>query len=308
MTRNVALQMDALASINPRSDTTLALGLEAQRRGYALWQYTPDRLSWREGRLFAHASRVTLHDSHEHYFDVVKEEPILLTDMDVVLMRQDPPFDMAYITATYMLESVHPKPFVANHPASVRNLAEKWFPTLFARYMPPTLISADRQAIADFHRAHGQIVVKPLYGFGGHDIVHIKSAAALDTLRLEGSIPIVAQKFLPEVSTQDKRIVLIDGEVAGLFGRIPAEGEIRANMRVGGTPVKAELTRRQQEICDAVAPVLREKGLLLAGLDVIGDWLTEINITSPTGLRAVNQLYGTRPQAQFWDALERYLP
>jgi glutathione synthase len=305
MTINVAIQMDPLESINFKGDTTLRLGLEAQARGHTLWHYTPDQLSWREGKVVAKARRVKLFDDAKRWFEFGAEERIDVGQMDVVLLRQDPPFNMAYITTTYLLEQIHPKTLVVNNPSAVRDFPEKWFPTEFAQFMPPTLISRDVKEVEDFRAAYKDIVIKPFYGFGGNGVFRV---APESTLSLpETDEPMMAQKFLPEVKDQDRRIILIEGKVEAIFGRIPAQGEIRANMRLGGTPVKAEITPRQREICAVVGPVLKAQGLLLVGLDVIGDWLTEINITSPTGIVAANALYGTKPEAKFWDAIEKKL-
>jgi len=312
MTLHIAIQMDPLESINPTHDTTLRIGLEAQTRGHALWHYTPDQLSWREGKITAEAQRVTFFAGEERYHEFTEKTLLDLNEMDVVLLRQDPPFNMAYITTTYLLERLQPKTLVVNNPASVRDWPEKWLPVLFKEFMPPTLVSADVKAIEDFRRAHKDIVVKPFYGFGGHDVFRIppeeKNAATLIAKALpKTKEPVMVQKFLPEVKDQDRRILIIDGEVAGIFGRIPTEGDIRANIRLGGTPVKAEITPRQRQICDALAPVLKEKGLLLAGIDVIGNFLTEVNITSPTGFAAANRLYSTKLEKKFWDAVEKRL-
>lgn len=313
MTLQIAIQMDPMESINPKSDTTLLLGLEAQARGHVLWHYTPENLSWKDGKLTARARRLALHDNPTHYYDFGEEKKLNLRDLDVVLLRQDPPFNMAYLSTTYMLESLGKKPLVVNDPASVRNNPEKWLPTEFKQFMPPTLISADAVEIETFYAKHRDIVVKPLYGHGGHDVFHVHAsggslAMALAELAKRGREPVVAQKFLPEVKNQDRRIILIDGKIEAIFARIPAEGDIRANMRVGGTPAKAQITKRQREICDAVRPVLKAQGLILVGLDVIGDYLTEINVTSPTGLVAANRLYDTKLEAVFWDAVEKKLP
>ncbi len=305
--------MDPLESLKPQTDSTLLLGLEAQARGYELYYYTPDKLSWRDGAITAVAQHITLHPDPAHYYDLGEALTLDLKTMDVVLLRQDPPFDMAYISTTYILEQLHPKTLVVNHPTSVRNHAEKLFPMLFRQFTPPTLVSADVREIEHFRSDHKDIVIKPLYGFGGHSVLRLKPDddnfhALMEMLFAESKEPWVVQKFLPEVKTGDRRIILIDGEIGGIMGRIPAEHEIRANFRVGGTAVKAELTPRQREICEALGPLLKEKGLIFAGLDVIGDWLTEINITSPTGLAPMNRLYGKFGSArreEIWDAIER---
>ncbi|MDE3060464.1 MAG: glutathione synthase [Pseudomonadota bacterium] len=311
MTRRVAIQMDPIASIKPQTDSTLLLGIEAQRRGYEVYYYTPDKLAYYNGAVTAQAHRITLRADPAHYYDLGETLTLDLNTMDVVLLRQDPPFDAAYIGTTYLLERL-PKTLVVNNPASVRDFPEKWAPTLFSQYMPPTLITADPGEIERFRREHKDIVIKPLYGFGGHNVFRIRPEDENFPTLMEMAFghskePWVAQPFLPEVKTGERRIILIDGELAGVIGRIPLENEIRANMRVGGTAVKAELTSRQREICAALKPFLKEKGLILVGIDVIGDWLTEINITSPTGLAAINRLYGKTLESEVWDAIEKKL-
>lgn len=304
MVLKIAIQMDALSSINPRTDSTLLLGLEAQRRGHTLYYYTPDMLSLLNGKVIARGHRVKLHADYKHYYDLGKETTLTLSDMNVVLLRQDPPFDMEYITTTYLLERLMPKTLVVNHPAAVRNHPEKLFPALFAKFTPPTLITSDIAAITDFRKAHKDIVIKPLYGFGGHGVSLVKkNASRLPALVKRGEV-VVVQPFLPEVKTGERRIILINGKIEGVMGRIPAKGEIRANLRVGGTAVKATLTKRQKEVCAAVGPELKKRGLLLVGLDMIGDYLIEINHTSPTGLAAINKLYGTKLERKVWDAIE----
>ena len=310
MALRVALQMDPPESFNPRGDSTIVLALEAQRRGHQLWWYRAGSLCWREGRLWSPSARpIRFFDDVTHWFEQDAPAPLTLNEMDVVLMRQDPPFDMAYLTATYLLERIHPQTLVVNDPYHVRNAPEKLIPLLFADCMPPTLITQDADAIRDFLIEQGDIVVKPLYGYGGHAVFRLSgqtgnTEAILETL-LSRPEPLVAQRFLPEVTEGDRRVILIDGQVAGLLGRLPAEGEIRANLRVGGTAARAQLTPRQKAICERIGPELKSRGLLLAGVDFIGDWLTEINLTSPTGLRAIKQLDGTTPEVDFWDAVER---
>jgi glutathione synthase len=310
MTWRVALQMDPPERLNPAGDSTILLALEAQRRGHALWWYPAGSLCWREGVLWTqHARRIRFFDDTSRWFEQDAPETLGLNEMDVVLMRQDPPFDMGYLTATYLLERIHPRTWVANDPFHVRNAPEKLLPLLFADAMPPTLISHDAAAIRTFLAEQGDIVVKPLYGYGGHAVFRLNGQsgnveAILETLLAQPE-PLVAQRFLPEVTEGDRRVVMIDGQVAGLLGRLPAAGEIRANLRVGGTAAQAALTPRQQDICARLGPALQARGILLAGVDFIGDWLTEINITSPTGLRALKQLYGTAPEADFWDAVAR---
>jgi glutathione synthase len=310
MALRVALQMDPPERLNPKGDSTVVLALEAQQRGHALWWYPADSLCWRDDRLWTPKARpIQFFEGRDVWYEQQPHETLCLNEVDVVLMRQDPPFDMGYLTATYLLERIHPHTLVANDPFHVRNAPEKLFPLMFADCMPPTLITHEASVIRDFLAEQGDIVVKPVYGFGGHAVFRLNAQsgnieAILETL-LALSEPLVAQRFLPEVRDGDRRVVLIDGKVAGLLGRIPAEGEIRANLRVGGAAAKVTLTPRQQEICDRLTPELQARGLLFAGVDFIGDWLTEINITSPTGLRALKELYGTTPEAVFWDAIER---
>lgn len=309
MPLRVAFQMDAPASLNFHTDSTLLLGLEAQARGHEVWHYTPEQLSWNEGEITARATRTQFFADPKHFFELGESKTLHLRDMDVVWLRQDPPFDMSYLTTTYILEQLPNKTLVVNNPASVRNRPEKLFPTLLREFMPPTLISVDIQEITAFYAKHKDIVIKPLYGYGGRAVWRLREhdgnfqvlMEALFTGRKE---PVMAQKFLPEVKTGDRRIILIDGEIGGVMARIPAEGEIRANFRVGGQAAKAELTPRQKDICAALRPELKKLGLVFVGLDVIGDWLTEINITSPTGLAAMNRLYGLKLEANIWDAVE----
>ena len=312
MTRRVALQMDALASINPHTDTTLRLGIEAQRRGYEVWQYTPDKLHYRDGNIFVRAARAFLHDDESHWFELSEETLLDIKNFDVVWLRQDPPFDMAYLTTTYMLERVHPKPYVVNHPASVRNLPEKWFPTELKQFMTPTLIASDIQSIREFRAEYKDVVIKPLYGHGGNGIFRVQEGdanfgALMETLFAGSNNPWVVQKFLPEMAQGEVRIILIDGKFSAIAGRIPPAGETRAALRIGAKYIKAEATKRHMEICEALSPMLRKHELLLTGIDVIGDWLTEINITSPSSIPPINRLYGTRLEADVWDALEKKL-
>jgi glutathione synthase len=312
MTRKIAIQMDPVASIKPVTDSTLRLGLEAQKRGYKQYYYTPDKLSCLNGDITAVAQRVHWLDDQKNWFELGAEEKIALADMDVVLLRQDPPFDMTYLSTTYLLERIHPKTLVVNNPASVRNHPEKLFPVMYKQFMPPTLITADVKEIDHFRTQYRDIVIKPLYGYAGRSVVHLKPEddnfqAVMELMFAQGSEPVMVQPFLPEVKTGDRRIILADGEIAGIMGRIPAEHEIRANFRVGGTAAKAEITPKQRAICEALAPELKKEGLIFVGLDVIGDWLTEINITSPTGIPAMNRLYGIQVEATIWDAIEARL-
>jgi glutathione synthase len=299
---HIAIQMDPLATMKYATDSTLRLGLEAQRRGHRIWVYTPEKLALRDGRITAAAQHVSFFDAPDRMFDIHESARLDLSEMDVILLRQDPPFDMAYLSTTYVLERLQPEVFVFNDPASVRNHPEKLFPTVFAQFMPPTLVTADGDEIAAFRREFKDIVIKPLYGYAGHDVVRVKldDALTLDAMRE----PVMVQPFLPEVKTGDRRIILIDGEIGGIMARIPAEDDFRANFRVGGHPEKAVMTPRQREICEALKPEMKRLGIVFAGIDCIGDYLTEINITSPTGIAAMNRLYGLKLESQIWDAVE----
>lgn len=309
MPRIAAFQMDPLSAINPKGDSTLLLMVEAQRRGYRIFHYTPSRLAFENGRVTARGHFVTVRDDPADHYREDEAATIDLRRADVVWMRQDPPFDMAYITATHILEALAPDTPVLNDPASVRNCPEKWYVNDFPAFLPPTLISTDVAAMEDFRARHKDIIIKPLYGYGGNAVFRIKEGdgnfhALLEWILKVSDEALVVQKFLPEVKDGDIRVVLIDGKVAGQIGRVPALGEIRSNFRVGGTAAKVELSPRQREICAALEQPLRERGLLFVGIDLIGDYLTEINVTSPTGLRAINAAYGTRLEADIWDAAE----
>ena len=312
MSLRIAIQMDPLDRINPASDSTLLMAQEAQLRGHELFFYTPQHLTYREGTVIGRGQRVALSRGSTAFYTYTGEWYEPLHDMDVVLLRQDPPFDMSYLSTTYLLEQLQPEVLVVNNPVAVRNFPEKIFPTLLDEFMPPTLISADMRAIEEFRRDEKDIVIKPLYGFGGHSVLRIKpddqNFNALMEMHFSTSQePLMVQAFLPEVAKQEKRIILLGGEVAGAIGRIPAEDEFRSNLRVGGTPVATTLTAKQQSVCEELADTLNETGIVFAGLDMIGDYLTEINITSPTGMVAVNALYNTRIEAQFWDIVEAML-
>jgi len=313
MSLTVAVQMDPLESIAIAGDSTFALMLEAQARGHRLWHYRADQLSYENGRVLALARRVTLRPTEGDHFDSGEANRLDLgRDADVVLMRQDPPFDIGYITATYLLERVARETLVVNDPRSVRDAPEKLFVLDFARFMPPTLISRDREEIRAFHARHGEIVIKPLHGKAGEGVFKVgKDGANLNAL-VElfaglGREPFIAQAFLPAVSEGDKRIVLIDGDVAGAINRVPGKGEFRSNLAAGGTAAAAELTPREQEICEALGPELKARGLLFVGIDVIGGHLTEINVTSPTGIVAIDRFNGSNTPGLFWDVVERKL-
>ena len=305
-----AIQMDPVEGIDIASDTTFFLALEAQRRGHPLWVYDFRTLALEDGDLFCRARPVTLRAVvGDHVTFGVEARLNLGRDVDVILMRQDPPFDMAYVTATYLLETVHPRTLVVNDPAQVRSAPEKLFATRFQGVQPPTLISADPVALVDFHQRHGDVVLKPLHGAAGSGVVRLKAGdpnlEALIEIHATGSRdPLVIQKFIPAVSRGEKRIILVDGEPVGAINRVPAEGQVRSNLRVGGTAAPVELTGRDREICAAIGPELKARGLLFVGIDVIGDYLTEINVTSPTGAVQLKAFTGVDAAAILWDAIE----
>ena len=310
MSLSVAVQMDHIARINIRGDSTFALMLEAQRRGHRLAHYTPDRLSLNDGRVEARLETVLVRDVPGDHFTLGETERTDLSNFDVVLLRQDPPFDMGYITTTHLLERIHPKTLVVNDPAEVRNAPEKIFVTEYPSLMPPTLISRDPEEIRDFRNQHGDIIVKPLYGNGGAGVFRIQegdqnlaSLLEIFAAAYRGE-PYVVQRYLPAVRAGDKRIILVDGVAAGAINRVPADGESSSNMHVGGRPEPIELTRRDREICEAIGPELKRRGFLFVGIDVIGDYLTEINVTSPTGIREVKRFGGADIASMIWDAIE----
>ena len=312
MSLKIAVQMDHVSTIAIAGDTTFALSLEAQRRGYRLFHYTPDRLTFDNGKVFARVEEMQLRDEPGNHFSLGERVRTDLSEMDVVLLRQDPPFDMNYITTTHILERIHPKTLVVNDPVWVRNSPEKIFVTEFADLMPETLITKDAQEVAAFRRKHGDIIVKPLYGNGGAGIFHLAEADRnlASLLEMFGQMfrePYIVQRYLKEVRKGDKRIILIDGEPVGGINRVPAEHESRSNMHIGGRPEKTELTEREREICARIGPELRRRGFILVGIDVIGDYMTEINVTSPTGIREITRFGGGDAAALFWDAVERKL-
>ena len=311
MSLRIAVQMDPLESINIAGDSTFAIMVGAQARGHALYHYAPEALSYRDGRLWAEARPATVQPVPGDHFRV--GEPVLLDlgrDMDVVLMRQDPPFDLGYITATHLLERIQHETLVVNDPASVRNAPEKVWVLDYARFMPPTLLTRSLTLARQFLEEHGAIVVKPLHGNAGKAVFKVGSdganlASLIEMFNTAYREPHVVQAFVPEISQGDKRIVLIDGEVAGAVNRIPGEGEIRSNLAVGGSAAKTELSDTEQEICAALAPELKARGLLFVGIDVIGGkWLTEINVTSPTGIVEIDRFNGTDTPGLIWDAIE----
>lgn len=311
----VAIQMDPVEAVNIDSDTTWLMMMTAQARGHHQWVYDFRTLAMEDGRLFCRARPVTLrqtHGDHVTFGDEVKLD--LGADVDVILMRQDPPFDMAYVTATYLLETVHPQTLVVNDPAEVRSAPEKLLVTKFPGLTPPTLISSDPVALVDFHKRHGDVVLKPLHGAAGSGVVKLKAddpnLEALIEIHATGSRdPLVIQKFLPAVTKGDKRILLVDGEPVGAINRVPARDQVRSNLRVGGTAQPVELTPRDLEICAAIGPELKRRGLIFVGIDVIGDWMTEINVTSPTGAQQLKAFTGVDATAVMWDAIEaRHTP
>ncbi|MBK5565744.1 glutathione synthase [Ensifer sp. SSB1] len=307
---NVGVQMDHVSGINIEGDSTFAMSLEAQSRGYRLFHYTPEKLSLRDGKVYASAQQMTLRDVKGDHFTLGEAERVDLSTMDVILLRQDPPFDMAYITSTHLLERLHPKTLVVNDPAWVRNSPEKIFVTEFADLMPKTLITRDPAEIASFRQEMGDIILKPLYGNGGAGVFHStrddRNLSSL--LEMFGQMfrePFIAQEYLPAVRKGDKRILLVDGEPVGAINRVPADHDARSNMHAGGRPEPTELTAREKEICARIAPALKERGFLFVGIDVIGDYMTEINVTSPTGIREVKKFGGADVSSLLWDAIER---
>jgi len=309
MSLNVAVQMDPVEKINVAGDTTFALMLEAQARGHRLIYYTPDKLSLVDGRVVAQAAPIEVRDVKGDHFTLGESKRIDLGEFDVVLLRQDPPFDLAYITSTHLLELLPPAVLVVNDPASVRNAPEKLFVMNYPQLMPPTLITRDKEAIESFREEHGEVVMKPLHGHGGAAVFKISRkdpnfGSLYDLFAVTFREPWVVQRFLPQVSEGDKRIILIDGVAAGAVNRVPAENDIRSNMVRGGAAAATEFTEREREICATIGPELKRRGLVIVGIDVIDGNLTEINVTSPTGIRAIKRLGGPDLAAAAWDAIE----
>ncbi|MDF2369812.1 MAG: glutathione synthase [Rhizobiaceae bacterium] len=306
---NVAVQMDHVSTIQIEGDSSFAMCLEAQRRGHQLFHYTPSQLSLRNGQVIARVEPMTLRDVAGDHYTLGPQERINLEQMDVVLLRQDPPFDMAYITSTHLLERIHPKTLVVNDPAWVRNSPEKIFVTEFADLMPDTLITSDPEEIKAFRADMGDIILKPLYGAGGAGVFHLRSddknlSSLLEMFGQMFREPLIAQRYLPAVRSGDKRIILVDGEPVGAINRVPAETDARSNMHAGGRAEAVGLTDRERDICARIGPSLKERGFLLVGIDVIGDYMTEINVTSPTGIREVKKFGGADIAALLWDAIE----
>ena len=308
----VAVQMDPIDSIDIKGDSTFAQMLEAQNRGARLFVYHPNTLALEKGILQATGQTVTVKDQVGDHFKVLDEKTVNLNDFDVVLMRQDPPFDMHYITATHLLEQIHPQTLVVNDPFHVRNAPEKLFILRYPQFMPPTLITRDTDQLRKFRDEHKDIIIKPLYGNGGAGVFRLMEndqnfSSLVEMFHESYREPFIAQKFLSDVTKGDKRIILVDGEVAGAINRVPAKGETRSNMHVGGKPVATALTEREYEICAALKDDLKTRGLIFVGIDVIGDYMTEINVTSPTGIREVKNFGGNDIAAMIWDSIEQKL-
>ncbi len=308
----VAIQMDPIDNIDIDADSTFVLALEAQERGHSLYHYLPQDLVLNHGRILAGARPLQVRREKGNHFTLGGQEWIDLALADVVLMRQDPPFDMAYITATHLLEHIHPQTLVVNDPVHVRNAPEKLFVTHFPKLMPPTLITSNPDQIMEFREEHRDLIIKPLFGNGGAGVFHIgpedeNMNALLEMFTELYREPIIIQRYEPAVREGDKRIILIDGKPAGAVNRVPAQGESRSNLHVGGSAMKTTLTSREREICEAIGPSLSERGLIFVGIDVIGDYLTEINVTSPTCLQEINQFDEVKLETDIWNAIEARL-
>ena len=309
---SVAIQMDHVDSVNIHGDSTFVLALEAQERGHTLYHYGPESLSLDQGRVVAMAEEMIVRREHGNHYDLGDVRELDLSRVDVVLMRQDPPFDMAYITATHILDHIHPETLVVNDPTHVRNAPEKLFVTEFPDLMPPTLITRDPARVAAFRAEHKDIIVKPLYGNGGAGVFHIMPGdenlnSLLEMFAESSREPVMVQQYLPAVREGDKRVILIDGEPVGAINRIPAKGEARSNMHVGGQAMASGMDDRDMEICRRIGPALKERGLIFVGIDVIGGLLTEINVTSPTGIQEIARYDGVHLEKNIWDAIERKL-
>ena len=309
MSLKVAIQMDPIDHVDINADSSFRIAEEAQARGHSLFYYTPDQLSYREGRVIARGWPLTVRREQGNHFTLGELQDMDLAEMDVVWLRQDPPFDMGYITTTHILDMVHPDTLVVNDPFWVRNYPEKLLVLEFPDLTPPTMIARDFETLKSFKHTHGDIILKPLYGNGGAGVFRLdendRNLASLHELFAGiNREPLIAQKFLPDVSNGDKRVIIVDGEPVGAINRVPAAGETRSNMHVGGRPEKIGLTERDLEICAAIGPLLREKGQIFVGIDVIGDYLTEINVTSPTGIQELERFDGTNVAEKIWQAIE----
>ena len=311
MSLKVALQMDPVETIDINGDSTFAMGIEAQNRGHNLFHYQVGDMSYMNDKVKAYARPLTFRrEKGNHYTFGDTKHMDLRDEIDVILMRQDPPFHMGYITATHILEHIHPKTFVVNDPASVRNAPEKIFLTRFPELMPPTMIASNADDVRAFRAEYNDIIVKPLYGNGGAGVFRISEgdqnlASLIEMFQEFYTEPFIVQKYLSDVRKGDKRIILVDGEPVGAINRVPDEGEVRSNMHVGGEARKTQLTEREKEICDIIGPVLKEQDQIFVGIDVIGDYLTEINVTSPTGIQEIQRFDGTNIASLIWDAIER---
>ena len=309
MPLKVAIQMDPIGPINIDADSTFRIALEAQARGHDLFYYTPDKLAFQNGRVTARGWPLEVRREKDNHFTLGDETEINLADWDVVWLRQDPPFDMGYITTTHMLQMIHPKTLVVNDPFWVRNYPEKLLVLEFPDLTPPTTIARDLTTLKNFKHTHGDIILKPLYGNGGAGVFRLdpndRNLSSLHELFTGmNREPLIAQKFLSDVSNGDKRVILVNGEPVGAINRVPQAGETRSNMHVGGRAEKIALSDRDREICAAIGPLLREKGQLFVGIDVIGDYLTEINVTSPTGIQELEKFDGTNTAEKLWQVIE----
>jgi glutathione synthase len=313
MTLKIAIQMDDIATINVAGDTTYILALEAQKRGYELYYYTPDKLSLSEDGVMAEVHSLEFFDGKEEFYKLGTAQQLDLSKTDVVLMRQDPPFNMRYITSTYILQYLEGKSLVVNNPQSVRDCSEKMFTMNFPQFTAKTLISENHAEIAAFHQRHGDIIIKPLYSFGGDGVFRVKKddgnfASIIDLLQREYQAPLVVQQYIKNAAKGDKRVIMIDGEIAGSMIRIPQNNDVRSNLCAGGKAAKTKLTTGEEEICRVVGPELKKRGLFFVGLDLIDGHLTEINVTSPTGVRQINKLENLNLEKIFWDKLEPLIP
>ena len=309
MSLKIAFQMDPIGPIDIDADSTFRIAEEAQLRGHELFYYTPDMLAYQEGRITATGCPLTVKREKGNHFSLGEKTEADLAEMDVVWLRQDPPFDMGYITTTHLLDRIHPDTLVVNDPFWVRNYPEKLLVLDFPDLTPPTTVARDLETIKAFKAKHGTVILKPLYGNGGAGVFKLTEADNNITSLHElfsgiNREPLIVQKFLPDVSNGDKRVILVDGEPVGAINRVPAKGETRSNMHVGGRPEKVALTARDIEICERIGPLLREKGQIFVGIDVIGDYLTEINVTSPTGIQELERFDGTNVAEKIWQAIE----
>ena len=309
MSLKVAIQMDPIGPIDIDADSSFRIAEEAQARGHSLFYYTPDKISYREGKVTARGWPLTVQRVKGDHFSLGAEQEVDLSTFDVVWLRQDPPFDMGYITITHLLDMIHPDTLVVNDPFWVRNYPEKLLVLAFPDLTPPTMIARDLATLKTFRADHGDVILKPLYGNGGAGVFKLRTgdsnlASLHELFSGINNEPLIMQKFLPAVAKGDKRVILVDGEPVGAINRVPAAGETRSNMHVGGRPEKVALTDRDREICAAIGPLLREKGQVFVGIDVIGDWLTEINVTSPTGIQELERFDGVNVAAKIWQAIE----